>query len=355
MNLGRAFHPTMLAERGFDRRLSLPAPTPGGGWVVSFQDHPDVYLLDRQLDEILTLNLGAQSQNACSTAVAMSPDGQAFAVSARSELRIVSRTGVVLHRIAHRAWPEFTGSGCFFDPNGRLWYVRPGDRLGIDDQVVVLDPEAGRAVAATTIPNGVGHFALYPCPDGGTLIDVACGQDGSFLSRAWLNGSDLMVEEYPYCDRTFVGGFAPDGREFATGAHEGDSVKVHSYPGGGVVATLDSEAVFAADTLVGESADEVGYQAIFVGPDHILADTRYGRLLLIGRQAMRLMGTVWPPGSTLRGYDSFGREADDPRRIIGYEGGITSFHPAGEGRVLIVCEERVIRLLDMTPVLSVSD
>src|SRR5207249_4826746 len=125
-----------------------------------------------------------------------------------------------------------------------------------------------------------------------------------------------------------------------TGAHQGDAIKVHSFPSGRVIASVGSQTIFAADNLIGECTDVAGYQAIFLDRDHLLAETHFGRLLLINRRTMQLVGTVWPPGYKLRGYDQTGKETDDPSKILDYEGGLTSLHAAGAGRVLTVYNEK---------------
>src|SRR5262249_46056044 len=220
-------------------RLSLPVPAHDGGWIISFQDYPDVVILDSQLNEVQRLDLQAQSQQYCSTAVALSRDGQGLALSGRTELRIVNRRGKLLHRLSHQPWDAFAGSSCFYDLKDRLWYVRPGDEPGTNDSVTIVDPKSGAIVVEQTIQSEVGHFDLFPCPEHeGALIDVGCGQDGSFLYLARLTGAGLTVEQYPFDDRTFYGGFAPNGREFATGAHQGDAIKVHSFPSGRVIASV---------------------------------------------------------------------------------------------------------------------
>jgi len=300
------------------------------------------------------LDLQAHSQQYCHTAVAMSPDGRLFGLSSRTELRVADRHGAVLHRLTHNAWDA--GSSCFFDLNGRLWYIRPGSSPGLDDCLIVLEPYSGAILAAQTIPNPVGYFFLFPCPDHeSALIDLGCGQDGSYLYLARLAGAGLAIEEYPFSNRTFFGGFSPDGREFATGAHDGASLMVHCFPSGRVVASIENETLFSTDSLSGELRDDVGYQVIFIDDDHLLAQTGFGRMILLDRGKMRLLGTVWPSGGGLRGYDESGRETDDPSKIVGYESGLSSLHSAGIGKVLTVYhKERVVRLLDVSPLLSAA-
>lgn len=355
MDLGTPLHVRTIAERKFDHRLSLPVPAFDGGWVISFQDNPDVMIIDVQLNEIQRLDLQAQTQQYCSTAVAMSGGGDWLALSGRTELRIVNRKGALLHCLPHPPWDTFAGSNCVFDSKDRLWYVRPGNEPGTNDKVTIVDPNSGAILTEHTIINEVGYFDLFPCPDHeGALIEVGCGQDGSFLYLARLTDGGLTVEQYPFNDRTFYGGFAPNGGEFATGAHKGDAVNVHSFPSGRVIASVDSETIFAADDLIAEYQDSVGYQAIFLDSDHLLTETSYGRMLLINRATMQLVGTVWPPGYSLRGFDQSGKETDDPSKILDYESGLTSFHPAGVGRVLTVYHERVIRLLDVSRLLPLG-
>ena len=356
MGLGKSLMVETIAERGFTHRLNLPVPTHDGGWVTSFRDHPDVILLDSRLNEVQRIDLQAQSEDYCSTEVAMSRDGALFALSARAELRIVNRRGDVIHRLPHDPWEAFTGSSCFFDAAGRLWYVRSYDDAGNDCVLTVLDPVSGTALFEQAIESDIGHFSLSPLPDyKGALIDVSCGQDGSFLYLAQLTASGLAIKEYPFDDRTFSGGFSSDGSEFATGAHQGDTIEVHSFPSGQVTAAIESETIFAADNLGGEYGDTFGYQVIFLDDNHLLADTTFGRMLLIDCRTMHLIGTVWSSGFRLHGYDARGEETDNPGQIYAHESGLTSFHPAGDSQVLTVHEEATLRLLDVSPLLSTTN
>lgn len=346
-DLGKPLTVETIAEREFPHRLNLPVPTHGGGWLVSFQDHPDVVIFDAWLNEVQRLDLQAQDEGYCSTEVAVSRDGALFALSTRTEMRLVDRRGAVLRRFPHHAWDAFTGSSCFFDAQGRLWYVRPYDDAVENGVLTVIDPASGVTVFERAIDSDVGHFVLSPLPDqAGALIDVACGQDGSFIHLARLTGAGLTIEEYPFDDRTFCGGFSPNSTEFITGAHSGDAVKVHSFPGGQATASVKGRAIFAGDDLSGEFGDSVGYWAIFLDGDLLLADTTFGRLLLIDRRTMQLIGSVWPPGYELRGYDAGGG--------LAYEGGLTSLHAAGPGRVLMGYKEKAIRLLDFSPLLRTA-
>lgn len=347
MDLGKPLTVATIAEREFTHRLNLPVPAPGGGWLVSFRDHPEVVILDAGLNEVQRLDLQAQDEDYCSTGVAMRRDGALLALSARTELRIVDRRGAVLRRFPHPAWDAFTGSSCFFDAQGRLWYIRPYDEATESGVLTVLDAASGATVSEQEVNSDIGHFGLFPLPSlDGALIDVSCGQDGSFLHLARLTGAGLTVEDYPFDDRTMPS-LSPGGGEFATGAHSGNAVKVHAFPGGQVIASVKGKTIFAGDDLGGNFGDDVGYQAIFLDDHHLLADTRFGRMLLIDRRTMQLIGTVWPPGYELRGYDAGGG--------LAYEGGLTSLHSAGPGRVLMGYKEEAIRLLDFAPLLSPAD
>jgi hypothetical protein len=134
-----------------------------------------------------------------------------------------------------------------------------------------------------------------------------------------------------------------------TGSQDGDAVEVHSFPGGQVVGTLTSGSVFGDDDLAGETPDTIGYQAVFLDNDLLLAGTTFGRLVLIGRRGMRLLGTVWAEGQRVRAYDESGNETDDPGKVIDFETGLVRFFPAGPWRVLGVFDDGTIRLLDLSP------
>jgi hypothetical protein len=124
-------------------------------------------------------------------------------------------------------------------------------------------------------------------------------------------------------------------QEFVTGSHDGGSLFVHRFPDGEVLGSVDSETLFAEEETEAEDEDTVGYNTVFLHPDYILTETRWKRLLLLYRPEMRLVGTVWPAGYQLRGYDDSGKETDHP---VDYEGNLTGLYPVGSGKVLIVLE-----------------
>ena len=123
MDLGRAFHVPVLAERHLTDRLIPPVSAPEGGWLVAFKDHPDVHLLDPQLNVVLTLELGGPRRLSWRERVApRGPEGGISPATGHSELHVVSHRGLILHRIEHPRWPEGSGR-CFFDARGRVWYA----------------------------------------------------------------------------------------------------------------------------------------------------------------------------------------------------------------------------------------
>jgi hypothetical protein len=313
-----------------------------------------VVILDSKLNEIHRLNLPPQSKDFYKTSVALSRHGIFIAQSGPNALVIFDQKGGVLHRTEHKAWSNCEGGHCVFDLEDRLWHVQPSNDCESSVFLRVLEPFSGKTIAERKIRNDIGFHRLFLCPNQKSImIEVACGQDGSFLHLARLRTSGLAIEHYPFNDRTFFGGgFSPDGTEFVTGAHSADSLKIHSFPRGQVVATIQSEMFFAGENLAVEYPDTVGYQQVFIDQNHILTDTRYGRLLLIHRNGMRLLGTVWPKGETLLAYDERGTRTNNVSKMDSYQSGLSSFHSAGAGRVLTVYRGKCLRLIDLLPYLK---
>jgi hypothetical protein len=339
-----------LARREFKQRISTPVPTPDGGWIISFRDQPGTVVLDRRLNDVRQFDTPPQS--------VVAAGGSVFAVLTKQQLLILDPHGASLRTIPQRAWQPWAGTNCAFDGHDRLWYARPGDRPGTNDCLVIVDPASGITVAEQVIENDVGLFDLNPCPDPDCmLVAVSCGQDGTFLYHARWTGKEIAIQAYPFEDRSFTGGFSPNGREFVTGSHEGDGVLVHSLPGGEVVASIDSEDMFGDDDLPSEESDDVGYQALFLGDEHLLVDTMSRRLVLIERHKMELLGCVWPEGYELKAYDDAGEEADDPTEACSYEGSLDSFHCGAAGELLAGFERDLLntgllRLLDVSSITS---
>jgi hypothetical protein len=248
------------------------------------------------------------------------------------------------------AWPPWGGTSCAFDGHGRLWYARPGHERG-RDLVVMVDPRTGSTLAEQRLGTDEGCYQFNPCPDpDDMLIELSCGQDGCFLYHAHFNGSKIAIQEYPSGDRTFSEGFTSDGREFVTGAQEGDSVQVHALADGNVVASLDSEAIFGADDLACEEPDGVGYQAVFLNNERILIDTRFRRLVVIDRPSMEVLGCLWPEGYKLKPFDGKGKPMANPANACSYGGNLDSFHCGAPGELLAVFGS-VVRLLDVSEAL----
>ncbi len=359
--------PIIVASQDFDSGIGSPVPW-DGGWIIAQPDPPSVILLDASLQVIRQFALPVATEDYVYTEVACSRDARFLAISARTRIEIFDSNGESLHTIAHEPWDSFEGSTCCFDADGKLWCVQPQKEEDGCDHLTIIDPESGEVVAEQAIrdehgnPADVGHFSLYPCPNGvDMLLNLACGQDGSLLYLAHRTPQRLEVNAYPFDDRTFSGGFSPNGREFVTGAHQGDSVKVHAFPSSQVLASADSTMLFEGVESDYEEAeddnyeveeeeeetDHVGYQALYLNDAHLLVETGFGRLLLLDRQTMQPIGNVSLPDFPLQGYDEHGKETDDPDRAISYETGLSSIHPAGPNRVLAVYNARQFRLLGL--------
>ena len=56
----------------------------------------------------------------------------------------------------------------------------------------------------------------------------------------------------------------------------------------------------------------------------------------------------------LQAYSDSSNETDDPSKILDYHTGLSSLHPASAGRVLTAYNERVIRLFDVSPLVTSS-
>jgi hypothetical protein len=333
-----------LARREFKQRLGRPVRTHDGGWVISFRDQPSAVVLDGRLNEVLRLDVPADAHIAAGRA------GPGFAVLTKKELRVLDPKGTLRHAIPQRGWQPWAGTDCAIDGHDRVWYARPGDKPGTNDCLVIVDPTSGATVAEERFENDVGFFALHACLDPDSmLVEVSCGQDGSFLYHAAWTGSKIAIQPYPFEDRSFSGGFSPDGREFVSGSHEGDGVQVHGLPDGRVVASIDSEAIFGEDQFDSDEPDEVGYEALFLSNERILIDTHSRRLVLIDRPSMEVLGCVWPEGYDVKADDN--ADEDDAAEACSYHGSLDSFHFRAPAELLVVFDGGLIRLLDVSSAL----
>jgi hypothetical protein len=332
-----------LVRREFKQRLGRPVQTHDGGWVISFRDQPAAMVLDERLNEILRLDVPVDAHIAAGRA------GPGFAVLTKEELRILEPNGTIRHTIPQRAWQPWAGTDCAIDGHGRVWYARPGDKPGTNDCLVIVDPASGTTVAEEVIENDVGFFALYACLDPNSmLVEVSCGQDGTFLYHAAWTGSKIAIQPYPFEDRSFSGGFSPDGREFVTGSHEGDGVQVHGLPDGQVAASIASEAIFGEDEFDSDEPDDVGYEALFLSNERVLIDTHSRRLVLIDRPSMEMLGWVWPESYDIN--DDNAHE-EDVAGARSYERSLDSFHCGAPAELLVVFDGGLIRLLDVSSAL----
>jgi hypothetical protein len=354
MSLRSEFHVPDIAVRRFEQRLNSPSPTYAGGWLISFQDGPEVICFDANLDESWRLAANIRRPKYGRLSFALSPDQQFLACANEEGVFILDRKGAPIHSYPHDINHRYTTSGCCFDSRNRLWCVQASDWNLRMATVIVIEPQSGAIIARQAFRCEGGHFAFYPSRDLDTvLLDEACGQDGSFLYVARLTDSELTVSNYGFSDRTFYWGFSADGGEFATGAHrQGSALQIHAFPGGQVIGSAASQTVFSNDSMVSDYPDSIGYQAMFLDENHLVADTRYKRMILLRRDGLQLLGTVWAEGDQLRGYESRGHETSDPALIDTYEAEISYFLPARLGRLLAVYNEHTVRLLDVSSLLA---
>jgi hypothetical protein len=354
MDLGNRYAVKEVAVAEFQSRLHLPVPTFDGRWLVTTYDDSCVYVLDSQLRQTERVDLGIETGGYVRPSVSLSANGRWFAAATIARVKILDRSGRPHHSLPQPSWQAFEGSSCIFDRSNRLWFVRPHEDGSYETVLCVVNPDTGRVIAEHELTCDLGHHELTLCPDGQSVMgDVGCGQDGSYLYLARLQAGKLDVREYPFSDRTFVGNFSQDGSEFATGAHCGDKVAVHSFPSGDVIGEISSAEIFANDHLDVDDEDSVGYQALFLGNTRIVATTSLGRLLLINRPTMRCLGTVWPEGYELNRFEF---DVAGPKlttvRTSTYEGDITSIHDVGQGRLLVVYRERRLAVVDVSSLVA---
>ena len=174
---------------------------------------------------------------------ALSPSGDHAAIATRDLLACVDRTGNELWRFE---FGPVTGrevlsrSDCRYSLDGTVvWLYRPDDYAGRGDidRWFALHAATGEVIGDAPLPTPGGHGASqFLHPDGiHILLDVGCGQDGSYLFKGWIDQGRMASTPWPSADAPDFG----DQRiaDVSEGGvmvfdHEGDEVAFLDFPSG---------------------------------------------------------------------------------------------------------------------------
>lgn len=134
-------------------------------------------------------------------------------------------------------------TGCAFSADdSQVWVYVPNAMAGRseNDEWLVLDAQTGALRARGELPT-IGHGGeQFPLSDGGMLLEVGEGQDGT---RVFLADPAGTVEAFPWTDRAPVA-VSPDETRLMTVHHEQQDVAFHAFPSGEVL-TLVKISAFA--------------------------------------------------------------------------------------------------------------
>jgi hypothetical protein len=334
--------------------LNTPVATPDKGWLINFDEGPEVVRLDAKLNELWRKDLQAQNEEYVRCRLSVSPNNRLMALAARESVRITDGMGNPLYVFPHAPWYSFCGTEGYFSEDSRyLWFVTPTTQEE-DDLLHVMDTATFRVLGRISINNRYCAYHFHQTPQTGkVLIEAAAGQDECILYVAQLIDGRIELEELTTCEDRVMSSFSASGKEFVTAPHGDGVIKVYSFPVVREIAALDQEQIFrAVDEDSDVEEDMLDYLVKYLTDDFIISNTRYGRLLLIDRRSMQLAGELAPEGYQLKGYDKNGKYTDDPARIISYEGDISDFFPTSLGEILIVHGGGFLAVYDNSEVLK---
>jgi hypothetical protein len=174
-----------------------------------------------------------------------SPTGDRSVQATRDALTCVDREGSDIWRFDFGPRP---GSGvvshadCEYSLDGTaVWLYRPDvcSGRGDTDRWFALDAATGAVLGDAAIPTSGGHGGTHHVhPDGrDVLLDVGCGQDGSYLFSGRIDQGRMEWSAWPSADAPgwgyqYMTGLSADGRLVLAFDHDGEEVVVYEFATG---------------------------------------------------------------------------------------------------------------------------
>ncbi|HEY9262571.1 hypothetical protein [Chitinophaga sp.] len=327
-----------------------------GGYLLSFEERPEVIRLDRDLKEIWRRDLQAQKIRYVGCKVSANANGSLIGVSGYKDIRIFDGTGNLLWTFTHEPWNSFTGANCFFSPdNSLLWIIAPG---APDHLYVIRAADFAMLDHYTLDGHQENNYSLIATPDNEkVLIEVAAGQDDASLLLVQFTDGKIRVQELSACQDRIAGNFSPNGNEFVTGPHNSAGIEIFSFPFFENTAVLEQADLFAAAAGYADSEDPdtLNYTVLFLNDTTLLAFTRFGRLLLIDRQTMTCTGELVAEGNHIQAYDDNWKVTTDPAiPVTEYASDIISVQVAHHQHLVLTYGSGDIRWHDLSPLHNLS-
>lgn len=319
-----------------------------GGYLLSFDERPEVIRLDADLKEIWRRDLQAQKIRYISCYISANADASLIGVSGSDDVRIFDATGQLRWTFTHEPWNSFTGANCFFSPdNSLLWIIAPGD----PDHLYVIR-STDFAMLDHYILNGhqEKNYTFIATPDNEkVLIEVAAGQDEGSLLLVQFTDGKIALRDLSSCYDRVAGNFSPNGKEFATGPHNSEGIEIFAFPTFEKTGSLEQDDLFAA--AVGyahsEDPDTLNFTVLFLNDTTLLAFTRFGRLLLIDRPTMTCTGELVAEGNLINAYDDSWNVTTDASAITEYAGNVATVLVDQQQRLLLIFDNGDIRWYDL--------
>ncbi|MGO4291163.1 hypothetical protein [Chitinophaga sp. RAB17] len=320
-----------------------------GGYLLSFEERPEVIRLDRDLKEVWRRDLQAQNIRYVSCHISANADASLIGVSGYNDIRIFDAAGQLRWTFTHEPWNSFTGANCFFSPdNLLLWIIAPGDP---DHLYVIRCTDFAMLDHYTLNGHQENNYNFMATPDKEkVLMEVAAGQDDASLFLIQLTDGKITLQELLSCNDRIAGNFSPNGNEFVTGPHNSEGIEIFAFPSFENTASLEQADLFAsaAGYADSEDPDTLNFISLFLSDTTLLAFTRFGRLLLVNRQTMACMGELVAEGNIIQAYDDSWNVTTNPAAITEYAGDIVTVQ-VDQQRLVLTYGTGDIRWHDLSP------
>lgn len=321
--------------------------------LLCFKDSPMVARTNPLLQLEWIKDLGVDAGGYVSPRIDISPDGKLFSITQADRWRVFDETGEPQFHFEHPAWEAFNGANCFFtQDNRRLLFMFPGTD---SDHLSLLDLDA-REVKMTTPVTDHQYcaYTLSAIPGSDKImLEAAAGQDECRLSLITLAEDRLTIEGITACQDRVMGTFAPDGKAFVTGPHYDEGIEVFSFPGLAKLNDIPQEDIFRdRNEYLSEEPDSLNYYVFFLDQEHLIALTRFGRLLLVNRHSGNCIGELCPEHFSMTAYDEEGEPTTDPGKMVDYSNDLGDVRWVAPDRLLIHHRTGQLYMYSLAPVLT---
>lgn len=303
-------------------------PSPLGGFWVTYDQHAVVSKFDVSFNLVWEKDLQFPVNEYHVIRLSISPDEELFAISGKNEISIYNKEATLIHIHSHPSWDSFCGANCHIsspDETGRrlIWLIEPSSTE--ISTLKVIDTANFEQVTGFPYIPAAEISIFYPTPHRNKVfIELVFGPEGNQLSEVELKDRKLILSQFHEYEDRIMGSFSSSGTEFVTALYTDTAIEIFSFPLITGIASIAQKTIFEeSNEYPPEKPDSIDFRIFYLSPKTMIAQTRFGRILLLDRNSLTCIGEL-----SLK-------PTFDPDEIENHEGKIIYMTPLANEFILI--------------------